>query len=113
MASTTPLIRQFKGCGYEPPAADGLRLTVWQPPSGARGYHGQDLTVCAGYTANLPEVVEATIARAHWKVGALVPACGGEMPTEDLMNSILVLDSSYSEVESWLMTPSADGGGGK
>jgi hypothetical protein len=103
--------RQSLGCGYLP-RNDRVHLAVWQPPSGDRGYRGPDLTVCAGYTANLPEVVEATIARAHWKVGAVVPACGGEMPTEELLNSILVLDAAYSEVESWLMTPSKDGGGG-
>jgi hypothetical protein len=104
--------RQALGCGYLPVADGRVHLTIWQPPGGKRAYGGPPLTVCAGYTCNLPEVTEAAITRAHWKVGAVVAACDGEQPTQDLMNSILVLDAAYSEVEGWLMTPSKDGGGG-
>jgi hypothetical protein len=111
MQTTTQLQRQSLGCGYEPSTDGRVHLAVWQPPSGQRGYHGPALTTCAGYSANLPEVTEAAIARAHWKVGAIVAACEGEVPTEDLLNSILILDSAYSEVESWLMTPVSEGGG--
>lgn len=92
-----------------------MHLTVWQPPDGGvsgRGYRGAELKHCAGYTCNLPEVIEAAITRVHWKVGALVPACGGEQPQEDLMNAILILEGAFNEVEGWLMTPSKDGGGG-
>jgi hypothetical protein len=110
MKNTPALQRQSLGCGYLPPA-DRVHLTLWQPPSNERGYKGPPLTVCAGYTASLPEVIETSIARAHWKVGAIVAACDGEMPSEDLMNSILVLDSESGAVEGWLMTPVADGGG--
>ena len=112
MQTTTQLQRQSLGCGYEP-RTDLVRLTLWQPPSGERGYKGPGLTICAGYTANLPEVTEAAVARAHWKNGALRESLDGDRPSDDLMNSILVLDSEFSAVESWLMTPSADGGGGK
>lgn len=110
MQTTPELQRQSLGCGYLP-RPDRVHLTLWQPPTNERGYHGPSLTACAGYTANLPEVVEASIARAHWKVGAIVPYCDGEMPTEDLLNSVLVLDSEFSALEGWLMTPVADGGG--
>lgn len=113
MATQGKLQRQALGCGFEP---RGNASSVWQPPDGGssqRGYRGPALTVCAGYTANLPEVTEAAIARVHWKVGSIVPACDGEMPTEALLNTILVLDNSSSHLEGWLMTPSADGGGGK
>lgn len=112
MRTTNQLQRMSLGCGYEPAADGRVRLQVWQPPSGQRGYHGPELTACAGYTANLPEVTEAAIVRAHWKQGAVREACGGEQPTDDLLNSVLVLDSEYSAVESWLMTPAKDGGGG-
>lgn len=112
MSANTPLIRQYKGCGYLPRLEDRTRLTLWQPPRGGRAYHGPDLTACAGYTCNLPETIEASIARAHWKTGNAIAACDGEAPTEDLLNSILILDAAYSECESWLMTPSKDGGGG-
>jgi hypothetical protein len=111
MQTNQQLQRQSLGCGYEPPT-DRVHLTIWQPPSGARGYQGKPLTVCAGYTANLPEVVEVAITRAHWKNGEIVSACDGEMPIEDLRNAVLVMDSEYSAVEGWMMTPSKDGGGG-
>lgn len=96
------------------PRTDRVHLTIWQPPVGNErcGYKGPELTVCAGYTANLPEVMETAIARAHWKNGALGFVCDGEQPTEDLLNAILILDSEYSAVEGWLMTPAKDGGGG-
>lgn len=99
------------GCGYEPPS-DRVRLTIWQPPPGNErvGFRGPALEVCGGYTANLPEVIEVAIARAHWKHGALALAC--ETPTEQLMHAILILDAEYSSLEGWLMTPSKDGGGG-
>ena len=109
MQTTPQLQRQSLGCGYEP-RPDRVHLTIWQPPS--QFYRGDPLTTCAGYTVNLPEVAEASIARAHWKQGALREACEGK-PTEDLMNSILVFDAACSEVEHWMMTPSKDGGGGK
>lgn len=112
MATTTPLQRQSLGCGYLP-RADRIHLTIWQPPSGERGYQGPTLTTCAGYTANLPEVTEAALARAHWKHGQIVAACGGEQPQEDLLNAILILDAEYSAAESWLMTPASEGGGGR
>lgn len=109
MSNTSALQRQSLGCGYLP-STDNAQ--PWQPPQGERGYKGPPLTACAGFTANLPEVTEVALARAHWKHGAIVPACDGEMPTEDLLNSILILDSEYSHLEGWLMTPSKDGGGG-
>jgi hypothetical protein len=109
MRNTPPLQRQALGCGYEP--RSDRALTIWQPPSGKRGYKGAALTTCAGYTANLPEVIEASVARAHWKNGAVVAACDGEAPSEDLLNSILILDGACNEVEVWAMTPAADGGG--
>lgn len=110
MQTTPQLQRQSLGCGYEP-RTDRVHLSVWQPPSSF--YRGSALTTCAGYTANLPEVTETAVARAHWKQGALRDVCEGEMAAEDLLNSILVFDAACSEVEHWMMTPSKDGGGGK
>jgi hypothetical protein len=114
MKATSQIQRQSLACGYEPAAEGRVHLTIWQPPSGnARcGYKGPTLTVCAGYTANLPDVIEVAVTRAHWKHGEIVAACDGEMPGEDLRNAVLVLDGEYSAVEGWMMTPSKDGGGG-
>jgi hypothetical protein len=107
MQTTAKIQRQSLGCGYEP-RPDRVRLTIWQPPQGQRGYRGPELTTCAGYTANLPEVIEASIARAHWKNGALQMT----EENEELGNAMLILDNEYSALEGWLMTPSKDGGGG-
>ena len=107
-ASTTTLIRQSLGCGYEPPAEGRVRLTLWQPPAGKNGYRGEALTVCAGYTTNLPEVTEVAIARIHWGKGnaVILPQ------SEDLLNAIVIAESSFNQLSNWLMTPSKDGGGG-
>lgn len=104
--------RQSLGCGYLPPLTDKKRLTIWQPPTGEHGYKGPDLTVCAGYTVNLPEVIEVAKARAHWKHGAFAATLDGEHADEELLDAILVFDAACSELESWLMTPAKDGGGG-
>lgn len=87
---------------------DRVHLTVWQPPCGSAGYRGAALTVCAGYTCNLPEVGEVGAATAHWLKGnaAVLPQ------SEQLLDAILVLNASRSQLESWVMTPSKDGGGG-
>lgn len=111
MKNIGPQQRQALACGYLP-RDERVHLTIWQPPGGQRGYQGPPLETCAGYSVHLPEVMEAAITRAHWKNGETVAACGGEMPTEDLMNSILILDAASSELEGWLMTPAKDGGGG-
>jgi hypothetical protein len=71
------------------------------------------LTTCAGYTANLPEIYETAVARMHWEKGSIEAACDGETPTEDLLNSILVLDAEFSHLKNWMSIPSKDGGGGK
>lgn len=88
---------------------DRTYLTVWQPPCGDVGYRGQPLTVCAGYTCKLPEVGEVATATAHWLKGnaAVLPQ------SEQLLDAILILHASRSQLESWAMTPSKDGGGGR
>lgn len=101
------LNRQSLGCGYEP-RTDRVHLSVWQPPSGEHGYHGPPLTTCAGYTANLPDVIETAVARMHWKVGAIEAWCGDERPTEELLDAIVILDAECSALEHWLMTPEKD-----
>ena len=109
-----PLQRRYLGCGYEPPLT-GVRLTMWSPPvprhDGGVGYRGPEPTVCAGYTTSLPEVIEAAVIRRHWDKGQVVAACGGAMPTEEMLSSILVVDNAFAEVRNWASTPEKDGGG--
>jgi hypothetical protein len=85
---------------------------MWQPPQGTKGYHGPEPTVCAGYSCRLPEATEVMRARTHWEKGQLEAFCGG-MPEEQLLVGIEILDNQYNAMQRWLMTPSADGGGGK
>jgi len=106
MSSTPALQRQHLGCGYLPRLKG--RLSVWQPPS---GYKGPDLTACAGYTANLPEVIEIAKIRLHWKHGNVTAACGGP-PQDDVLDCVLILDGEYNALDQWRMTPAKDGGGG-
>lgn len=106
MKNTGQAQRQSLGCGYEP-STDRVRLTIWQPPTGSAGYHGPQLSVCAGYTANLPEVTETALARIHWSKGNASTLNA----SEDLLNAIVILESSYNQLQAWLMTPVKDGGG--
>lgn len=95
--------RQRMACGYEPPV-DGAN--PWQHRSGAH----VEATVCAGYTCKLPEVVETSRMRAHWKVGAIVAACDGP-PTRQTLDAILLLDGEAAGMEVWTVTPASKGGG--
>ena len=108
MKNTPKLQRQSLGCGYEP-RTDRVHLQVWQPPGGDKGYQGEPLTVCAGYTANLPEVLETSLLRVHWGKGNVDALAIGE----DMFNALIVLEGSYNQVQAWLMTPAKDGGGGR
>lgn len=100
--------RQALGCGYEP-RNDRVHLTIWQPPSGKNGYSGPALTTCAGYSVHLPEVIEAVIARTHWNKGNA--AVLGPL-SKDALTAILIVEGQYNQLQSWLMTPAKDGGGG-
>jgi len=113
MNNTPRLSRQYLGCGYEPRLDETrVKLTIWNPPSssnGKVGYSGEPLTTCAGYTANLPEVVEAAKGYAHWSKGN-VPI---DRNPQELLDAILIISAQYSQLQHWLMTPAKDGGGGQ
>lgn len=107
MESTGSLVRRSLGCGYEPPADGRVHLTVWQPPGGEHGFQGQPLTVCAGYTCNLPEVAETSVARVHWSKGNL----DAMTAPEDLLDAIVILEGQHNQLQHWLITPADQGGG--
>jgi hypothetical protein len=109
MQGNDPQTRQAMGCGYEPPVE--LAPSVWCPPSGRAGYQGRPPTVCPGYTTKLPEVREAVQAHAHWNKGAIVSYCGGEHPSEELLQAVVILDGERSALEGWRMTSVEEGGG--
>ena len=101
--------RQSLGCGYEP-EPDRLPVVPWSPPD--KFYGGPAPTVCAGYSCNLPEVVETAGVHPHWEKGSIVAACGGEQPTEEMLVAVTLLNVACSEVKHWASTPTKDGGGG-
>jgi len=87
------------GCGYEP-RTERVPLQVWQPPmspDGKAGYSGPELKTCAGYTANLPQVAEAYIARAHWLKGNVAM----HVTPEPLLNAILIVNGQHEAMEAW------------
>lgn len=108
MQSRSTKERQALGCGYSPP---GGVVMPWQPPGGRVGYQGAPLTACAGYTTNLPEVVEASVAYRHWKHGALDRWIGKDEPDDALLDSLLVIENTCKQFEVWISTPAKDGGG--
>lgn len=111
MQTKTLINRQGMGCGFEPPPPPGVPVVAWCPPGGKVGYSHPRPTICVGYTTNLPEITEVAIARVHWKNGAIVAYCGGEQPTEDLLDAIVELDVAYSTAQLYWMTPAKEGGG--
>jgi hypothetical protein len=107
MQNMTTEQRRMIGCGFEPahPAA-----VTWSPPIGGKGYaHGKP-TVCVGYTTNLPEVNETSLARLHWSKGAVDAYAQGE-PSEALLDSIVILEGAEAHCSSYWMTPKEEGGG--
>lgn len=111
MQANDRITRQGMGCGYEPPAPRGVRVMPWQPPPGSKGFAHERPTVCAGYTTSLPEVLEATKARVHWKMGQLGEYLG-ERAQPELLDSVLILEAEVNSVDVWRITPAKDGGGG-
>jgi hypothetical protein len=108
MRTTSKIARQGWACGFEPPAPPSVSVMPWQPPQGSNAYQHGRVTVCAGYTTNLPEVVETSKAHALAKLGALDAFCGGP-PTPEMLESILILDGAYSDVRTWLLARPAKG----
>jgi hypothetical protein len=96
--STTRLVRQSMGCGYEPPAPRGLPAVAWQHP----GDDGDELTTCPGYTCNLPEVIHASRARLHWSKGQLEAFTGGP-PRAELLLALEVLEVATNRAQDWHM----------
>jgi hypothetical protein len=92
MANLSKDTRRMEGCGYEP-AWEHARPDV-------TGYTGPKLTVCAGYSTNLPEVIEAARGWSHWKNGELTSFARG-MPTEALIESIEHFNGAVNECQSW------------
>lgn len=104
MQANSRVVRQSMRCGFLPAAHASLHAEAWQPPSAAdgepRGYDGPPATTCVGYTASLPEVSEAAVARAFWANGELANYCEGK-PTQPLMDLVLELEGANARAQYW------------
>jgi hypothetical protein len=84
--------RQAMGCGWERPVADAR---PWIPESWAeRNGPGWSLTVCPGYTTELPCVLEIVAAHAQWKHGTLTEYLDGEPAHSVALDALSWFDSS-------------------
>lgn len=96
--------RQSWGCGYIPASP---RAHPWQPPSYDAHADEKDergrlrLPVCPGYVCNLPEVIEATHAKAWRDHGELTQWCDGGQSTPQIREAIAVLDYEQARVQAW------------
>jgi len=92
MANNTPEMRGALGCGYLPPAERADR-PLWG------GIHDLELTVCAGYSTALPEVIDIAATFMHWENGALSTACGGDMPPQTLVDGLVLYKAAINDRE--------------
>lgn len=115
MQNNSREIRQQMGCGYEAPVDNPS--SMWEPPASEVGFRQNPKTVrlptvCPGYSTKLPEVFEVIRSRAHWLHGSLRDFCDGKA-NEGLLIGIEVLDSEINAVQTYEVTPEAEGGGRK
>lgn len=100
METLTPAMRATLRCGFMPAAAhvDGQR---WSPADGT------ELTVCAGYSTSLPDVIDVACSYAHWENGALDHACPGGA-AKPLLQGIVMLKSATERRATFRMREQAD-----
>lgn len=96
-------IRRVMRCGFIP-EGDHVKGMFWQP-------EGHDLTVCAGYTTSLPEVVDAIANYDHYETGNLHYACGGD-PQPVLLQAVALLRGSVRSKDAYRMREQAKKNGG-
>lgn len=89
-STTTEPMRSLLGCGWLP-ASDDAR--PWVHPGDTREY-----TTCAGYTTDLPEVIDIARLYRHWSKGA-VDVRSLPRPIED---GIELLDAATNSRDNWV-----------
>jgi hypothetical protein len=104
MKKQTTQTRQHIGCGYE---LTQIKPKPWTPENMDpmwRPFHKDfDITVCPGYTMNLPEAREISRARLHAKeLGGLRDFCD-DTPTDRLREGVEVLEGANNEMHRWSM----------
>jgi hypothetical protein len=85
-------VRQQLACGFEP-RIEGAE--PWHPLYWLR--HGLELTTCAGYTTQLPEVVEVVEAYPHWEAGTLTDYLDGERAPAGFLRALVMRKAGLNE----------------
>ena len=85
-------MRRSFGCGYLPPT-ERAEVPLWG------GVHDLELTVCAGYSTSLPEVIDIAATFMHWENGALSTACGGDVPPQTLVDGLTLYKAAINDRE--------------
>ena len=83
----------------------------WSPPIAQTGYKHRLPTVCAGFTTNLPQVVEVSRAHVHRSKGSLQAFCGKDTPTEQIVAAIEILECEGARARTYTLTSKKEGGG--
>lgn len=102
-ASTSAAERSLIACGWLP-LAEGATPVQFPGLDGeydAEGAYVPALTVCAGYTTRLPQVIEAGRARLHWERGTLRARCDGREPTPILLDALEVSEGARNELSDY------------
>lgn len=100
--------RKYMGCGYLPPAPEGVPVGAWDGTSLGRERGADELDdkkrvrlpVCPGYVCALPEVVEASWAHAYWEKGELTQWCEGQS-TSELRDAIELTAMEQAAASAW------------
>lgn len=106
--------RVYMRCGYEPAAPAHIVTQPYRPPGfKPRDEKHDEPFVCPGYTTSLPEVLETSFARMHYKNNALGAWLAGDDVHEQQLRAIELLECASNECEHLRMTPAKEGGLGK
>lgn len=100
-------MRVAMGCAYEsvPIVTNDVGEIV--PPQAIWKHAGDDTagtTICSGFTANLPDVIDIARAHRHWSKGELGTVTGGNdgLPGA-LVDGLEILDDAVSRYSAWKM----------
>jgi hypothetical protein len=104
-ASHDQTTRQSWGCGYEV-ANPAVPVVPWDHV----GRTGPRPSTCAGYTTNLPEVIEVARLFRHWSKGSIDSALRGDEFHEHTQQAIEIFEGAVSATESYLIRARHEGG---
>jgi hypothetical protein len=90
MADLPDEMRAAMNCGLMP-VERRVGGSVWG------SQHGMDLQVCAGFTTELPEVVDIALHYQHFKHGTLAVSLAGAVAPNPLIDGVTILEAAINE----------------